>query len=41
MPIMDREFFRVVFQNSEFVKSICNDGNNPFHFACHRCIKNP
>ena len=26
--------FRVISQNQEYVKTHCNDLNNPFHFAC-------
>ena len=34
MPIMHREFFRIISQNPEFLERFCNYGNNPFHFSC-------
>ena len=30
---MHRQFFRVISQNPEYVKTFCNDLNNPFHFT--------
>ena len=38
LPIMYRQFFRIFSQNPEYVKSVCIDRNNPFHFACRRWI---
>ena len=31
---MHRHVFRILTQNPDYVKSHCNDRNNPFHFAC-------
>ena len=33
-----RHFFRVISQTREYVDNFCNDRNNPFHFACQKCI---
>ena len=42
IPIMHRQFFKILSQNPEYVKTHCNDGNNPFHFPCRKwyCYKN-
>ena len=40
MPIMYKQFFRIVSRNPECVKTLCFDRNNPFHFACRRWIIN-
>ena len=34
IPILHRQFFRIIFQIPENVKTHCNDLDNPFHFAC-------
>ena len=34
IPIMHRQFFKIISQNKEYVEYFCNDRNNPFHFAC-------
>ena len=36
IPIMHRHFFRKLSQNPDYIKTHCNDRNNPFHFACRR-----
>ena len=38
IPIMHREFFRIISRKAEFVETFCNSLNNPFHFACRRWI---
>ena len=38
IPILHRQFFRIISQNPEYVKTVCNDLNIPFHFACHEFI---
>ena len=38
MPIMYRQFFRIISQYPEYVKSVCIDKKNPFHFACRRYV---
>ena len=40
IPIMHRQFFRILSQNRDYVQTHCNDRNNPFHFACQTWIKN-
>ena len=34
MPIMHRQFFKIISQNRENVQTHCNDLYNPFQFAC-------
>ena len=36
IPIMHRQFFRIVSQIMEYVKTYCNDLNFPFIFACRK-----
>ena len=36
IPIMHRQFFKILSQNREYIKTDCNDLYNPFHFACRR-----
>ena len=31
-----RQFFRLISQNRQDVKTHCNDLNNPFHSACRK-----
>ena len=31
---MHRQFFRIISQNPEYVKTHCKDINISFHFAC-------
>ena len=31
-----REFLRSISQKQEYLKNVCIDRNNPFHFACRR-----
>ena len=31
MPIMHRQFFKILSKNLHYVKTHCNDRNNPFH----------
>ena len=35
---MHRQFFRILSQNPESVGKFCNDGYNPFHFACRKFL---
>ena len=37
---MQREFFRIISQNPDYVRTHCIDRNNPFRFACSRWIFN-
>ena len=30
---MHRQFFKTLSQNPDYVKTHCNDRNNPFHFS--------
>ena len=30
---MHRQFYRIISQNREFVRTFCNDSNNLFQFA--------
>ena len=36
MPILYGQFFGKIYQNPEFVKSVCIERNDLFHFACRR-----
>ena len=36
IPIMHRQFFRKISQNTDYVENFCNDMNNSFHFACRK-----
>ena len=38
IPIMHRDFFRIISQKPEYVKTFRNDLYNPFQFACRRWI---
>ena len=29
-------FFKNLLKNLDYIKTHCNDINNPFHFACHQ-----
>ena len=40
IPILHRQFFKILSQNRDYVQTHCNDRNNPFHFACQTWIKN-
>ena len=40
IPIMCRQFFKILSQNRDYVQTNCNDRNNPFHFACQTWIEN-
>ena len=40
IPIMHRQFFKILSKNRDYVQTRCNDINNPFHFACQTWIKN-
>ena len=33
IPIMHRKLIKIPSQNPEYVKTHCNDRNNPLHFA--------
>ena len=39
IPIMHRQFFKILSRNRDYVFAHCNDRNNPFHFACQIWIK--
>ena len=34
--LMHRLFFKVLFQNHEYIQTQCNIANNLFHFACRK-----
>ena len=36
IPIMYRQFFRLISLNPDFEETFCNDLNKPFHFACQK-----
>ena len=36
MPMCHRQFFRIIYQNREYINYFCNDMENPFHFACRK-----
>ena len=36
IPKMQRQFFKVLSQNPEYVQTHCKELNNSFHFACSR-----
>ena len=36
IPIMHRQFFRVLSQNPEYIRNFCNDRNNSFHFSIRK-----
>ena len=38
MPIMHLQFFRIISEKPEYLKTFCNDLNILFHFPCHRWI---
>ena len=40
IPIMHRPFFKINSQNPDYVKTHCNDRNNPFHFAIRKWYLN-
>ena len=40
IPIMHRQFFKILSQNRDYVQTHCNDRNIPFHIACQKWIKN-
>ena len=40
IPIMHRQFFKILSKNRDYVQTRCNDRNYPFHFACQTWIKN-
>ena len=33
---MHRQVYEIISQNTEYVKTHCNDLINPFHFACQK-----
>ena len=35
---MHTEFFGIISQKPEYVKSVCNNRKNHFHSACRICI---
>ena len=35
IPIMHRQFFKIISKNPEYIKNFCTDMENPFHLACH------
>ena len=40
IPIMHRQFFKILSRNRDYVQTHYIDRNNPFHFACQTWIKN-
>ena len=40
IPIMHRQFFKILSRNRDYVQTHCNDRNNPLHFACQTRIEN-
>ena len=40
IPILHRQFFKVLSDHRDYVQTNCNDRNIPFHFACQTRIKN-
>ena len=40
IPIMHRQFFKILSRICDYVERHCNDRNNPFHFACQKWIEN-
>ena len=40
IPIMHRQFFKILSRNRDYVQTHCNDRNNPFHLACQTWIEN-
>ena len=40
IPIIHRQFFKILSQNRDFEQTHCDDRNNPFHFACQTWIEN-
>ena len=40
IPIMHRQFLKILSQNRDYVQTYCIDRKNPFHFACQKWIKN-
>ena len=36
IPMNQRQFFRRITQNREYIQTFCNDRRNPFHFACRQ-----
>ena len=39
IPIMHRQFLKILSRNCDYVQTHCNDRNNPSHFACQIWIK--
>ena len=39
IPIMRRQFFKIISQHPEYVECFCNDLNNTFHYACRKWTK--
>ena len=39
IPIMHRQFFKILSQNRDYIQTHCNDRNSPFHFACQTWIE--
>ena len=38
IPIMHRQFFKILCRNRDYVQTHCNDRKNAFHFACQKWI---
>ena len=34
IPMCHEQFFRIIFQNPEYIRNFCNDLYNPLQFAC-------
>ena len=39
IPIMHRQFFKILSRNRNYVETHYTDRNNPFHVACQKWIK--
>ena len=40
IPVMHRQFFKLISQNPLYVQTHCNDSRNLFHFACRKYLYN-
>ena len=36
IPIMHRQYFKILSQNRDYIQTHCNDRRNSFQFACHQ-----
>ena len=35
-PPLQRQFFRILYRNRDYIQTFCNDRRNTFHFACRQ-----